>query len=309
MSARHTSALEALLVDDAFDGDVYPDEPLARHTSYRIGGPARFMVSVSSITALSNLVRVCEESGVEWTVLGKGSNVLVSDEGFDGVVIVLGRDFKGCVIDDETMTFSVGAAVSLSSVVQDAFKRGLAGLEFAVGTPGTIGGAVRMNAGSRDEWLGSRIVGVTVFSPSEGLKRYSGTDITWGYRTTSIPADEVILECELSMQSAMPSYIRGKMEAALKRRKSSQPLNLPSCGSVFKNPPDASAGALIDSLGLKGETRGGAQISEVHANFIVNLGGATAADVVALMGLALAKVKETHGIELQPEVRFLGFNG
>lgn len=308
MTARHTSALEALLVDQSFDGDIYPGEPLARHTSYRIGGPARFYVCASSLSALSQLAKTCETSGVEWLVMGKGSNLLVSDEGFDGVVVTLGSDFKTCRFDEERSSFAVGAGVPLSSVVQDAFKRGLAGLEFAVGTPGTIGGAVRMNAGSRDEWIGSRIVSVTTLSTSCGLKRYAGTDIAWGYRTCSLPADEIVLECELSVQSALPSFIRGKMEAALAKRKKSQPLNQPSCGSVFKNPEGHSAGALIEEAGLKGMRTGGAQISEKHANFIVNVDNATARDVMELIELARTKVKEAYGIELQPEVRFLGFS-
>lgn len=308
MTARHTSALEALLVDESFDGDIYPGEPLARHTSYRIGGPARFFVCASSLSALSELVRTCESSDIDWIVLGKGSNLLVSDEGFDGVAITLGRDFKACRFDEERSTFAVGAGVPLSSVVQDAFKRALAGLEFAVGTPGTIGGAVRMNAGSADEWIGSRIVSVTTLSPSSGLKRYAGSDISWGYRTSSLPADEVVLECELIVQSALPSFIRGKMEAALAKRKKSQPLNLPSCGSVFRNPRGQSAGALIDEVGLKGMRIGGAQISDRHANFIVNVDNATARDVMELIELARTKVREAYGIELQPEVRFLGFS-
>ncbi|MEG0758114.1 MAG: FAD-binding protein, partial [Raoultibacter sp.] len=236
MTAQHTSALEALLVDPAFEGDIYPNEPMTRHTSYRIGGPARFFVCVSSLSALSQLVKTCDESGVPWIAVGKGSNLLVSDEGFAGVVILLGRDFKACRFDEDRSVFVVGAGVSLSSVVQEAFKHGLAGLEFAVGTPGSVGGAIRMNAGSRDEWIGSRVVSVTTFDPVCGLKRRTGDDIEWNYRTCSLPTHEIVLECELSVQSALPSFIRGKMEAALSKRRQSQPLEHPSCGSVFKNP-------------------------------------------------------------------------
>ncbi len=161
MTARHTSPLEALLVDDAFDGDVYPSEPMARHTMYRIGGPARFYVQVASVGALKRLVTVCEESRVPWVAIGRGSNLLVADEGYPGVVITLGRDFRICRYDEDAHSFCVGAGVPLSSVVQEAFRRSLAGFEFAVGTPGTVGGALRMNAGSRDEWIGSRVVSVT----------------------------------------------------------------------------------------------------------------------------------------------------
>ena len=294
-------------MDDRFDGDVYPSEPMARHTMYRIGGPARFYVQVASVGALARLVEVCERTGVPWTVVGRGSNLLVADEGFPGVVVTLGRDFRTCRYDEDSQRFCVGAGVPLSSVVQEAFRRSLAGLEFAVGTPGTVGGAVRMNAGSRDEWIGARVASVTTFSPGAGLAHRSGDEIAWGYRTSSFQPDEVIVECELSVEPADPFFIRGKMEASLARRKKTQPLTDPSCGSVFRNPEGESAGSLVERAGLKGARLGGAQVSELHANFIVNTGDATARDVKDLIELVQAKVSETYGIELQPEVRFLGF--
>ncbi len=307
MSARHTSPLEALLVDGSFDGDVYPNEPLSRHTTYRIGGPARFFVQVNSVRALTRLIDACESTETPWIVVGRGSNLLVSDEGFGGVVVKLGRDFRTCRFDEEASRFCVGAGVALSSVVQEAFHRSLAGLEFAVGTPGTLGGALRMNAGSRDEWLGACVASVTTFSLREGLVRRPGSEVGWGYRSTSFRPDEVVLECELAVEPADPFFIRGKMEASLARRKKTQPLNEPSCGSVFRNPEGESAGALIERAGLKGACAGAAQISEVHANFIVNKGGATAHDVCSLIKLAQNKVFEAYGIELTPEVKFLGF--
>ena len=223
MTARHTSELEALLVDDAFDGDVYPNEPMSRHTMYRIGGPARFYVQVGSVGALKRLVETCERTGVPWTAVGRGSNLLVADEGYPGVVVTLGRDFRPCRFDEEKKRFCVGAGVPLSSVVQEAFRRSLAGLEFAVGTPGTVGGALRMNAGTREEWIGARVVSVTTLSPGEGLVRRAGDEVAWGYRQTSFRPDEVIVECELSVEPADPFFIRGKMEASHARRKKTQP--------------------------------------------------------------------------------------
>lgn len=307
MAARHTTTLQAVLVDDQFDGDVRTREPLARHTTYRIGGPARFFVTPFSFSALVQVVNACVSDAIDWIVLGKGSNVLVADEGFDGVVVVLGEGFKEYRFDAEAQCLIAGAGASLSAVVQEAFSRELAGLEFAVGTPGTIGGALRMNAGTKDDWLGSRVKTVTTYLPGKGLKRYAGNEIEWRYRSSSLPPDEIVLECELMVEPAKGAYIRGKMEGMLAKRRKSQPLNMPSCGSVFKNPPGASAGALIDQVGLKGRQVGGAQISPVHANFIVNMGDASAQDVRDLMALAQFKVKEAYGIELQPEVRFLGF--
>ncbi|MDO4503183.1 MAG: UDP-N-acetylmuramate dehydrogenase [Coriobacteriia bacterium] len=308
MAARHTSELQALLVDDKFDGEVLPNEPLSRHTTYHIGGPARFLVQADSIGALTKLVGACESEDVPWVIVGRGSNLLVADEGYPGVVITLGRDFRNSYFDEERCQYVAGAGVSLTAVVQDAFQRTLAGLEFAVGTPGSMGGALRMNAGTRTDWIGSAVRSVTVFSSSQGLRKLSGSQVQWGYRSTSFAPDDVILECELAVEPADPVYIRGKMEASLARRRRTQPLSMPSCGSVFKSPEGMSAGSLIEGVGLKGARVGGAQISEVHANFIVNLGGATAQDVCALMEQAKAKVYEAHGIELKPEVRFLGIS-
>ena len=176
-----------------------------------------------------------------------------------------------------------------------------------MGTPGSLGGAIFMNAGSRDEWIGSRVKSITVHSPKRGIAKLSGNDVEWGYRSTSFGEHETILECELALTETDPFFIRAKLDAGIAKRKKSQPLTLPSCGSVFKNPEGASAARMIDECGLKGLTVGGAQISEVHANFIVNLGDARASDVLELMHIAQAKVKEVYGFELKPEVRFLGF--
>ena len=307
MTPRHASSLEALLLNSAFDGDVYSNEPLARHTTYRIGGPAKYFVQVGSLGALKSIVSACEESDTSWIIMGRGSNLLVSDQGFCGVAITLGRDFRTCRYDEDEHRFYVGAGVALSTVVQEAFHRSLAGLEFAVGTPGTVGGALRMNAGSRDSWIGERVVSVTSYSCTQGFRKRVGAEIEWGYRQSSFEPDEIILECELSVTPADPFFIRGKMEANLTTRRKSQTLNFPSCGSMFKNPPNASAGALIEGLGLKGTIIGGAQISEQHANFIVNVNNATAEDVLALIRLAQTKVYEAHGIRLQTEVKFVGF--
>ena len=167
--------------------------------------------------------------------------------------------------------------------------------------------AVRMNAGTKDDWIGSRVVSVTTFAPDQGLKRYAPSDIEWAYRSTSFAPDEIIVEVELQLTPALSGNIHDKMRTLLERRKASQPLEYPSCGSVFKNPEGASAGALIDEVGLKGSMCGGAQISEKHANFIVNKNKACASDVLALIKRAQEKVKEHYGIELQPEVKFLGF--
>ena len=306
--ARHaTSAVEAVLASKRFDGDAQKNEPMARHTTYRIGGPARYFACVNDLGSLTRLVEACASDGMPFTVVGRGSNLLVADEGYDGAVIILGRDFRTMRFDEDMSSFIVGAGATLSSLVQEAFRMGKAGLEFAVGTPGTVGGALRMNAGSRDEWIGSRVLSVTALTAGGELVRYPGESIEWGYRTTSFRPDETLLECEVLVDEGDPLSIHAKMESNLSKRKASQPLDKPSCGSVFRNPEGESAGALIDRVGLKGTLVGGARISPMHANFIVNEGDARAADVRALIELIQAKVNEAYGIELKPEVRFLGF--
>lgn len=290
-----------------FRGTVRRDEPMSRHTTYRIGGPARWFATVESLEALSAVLRECGRLDVPWTVVGQGSNLLVADEGYDGCVVVLSGEFKAWSFDEAEGRFTVGAAAPLGRIVQEAYRRGVSGLEFAVGTPGTVGGAICMNAGNRTQWIGARVASVTTFAPEAGLRRLRGSDIEWGYRRSSLPAGEVVVECELACQPGQPLRIQQDMEAALARRKQRQPLGMPSCGSVFRNPEGESAGDLLERCGLKGRRVGGAQVSELHANFIVNTGGATAQDVAALMKIARDEVMRVHGIELRPEVRFLGF--
>ena len=285
-------------------GIVRRDEPLARHTTYRIGGPAALYLECDSIGDLSLALGVLSEEDVAHTVLGKGSNVLAADEGYLGAVIVLGREFKRHSLVDGRI--QSGAGVALASLVQEAFSAGLTGLEFAVGIPGALGGALCMNAGTREEWIGHIVESVTLLTPSEGLVRVRGPEIRWGYRHTDLPQRGVVVEAALKLEPGDEWRIRTTMEAALKRRKRHQPLGLPNAGSVFANPEGDSAARLIESVGLKGRRSGGAQISEVHANFIVNTGGASADDVLSLVRLARDRVREEHGIELRPEIRFLG---
>lgn len=303
----HASPVESLLLSEGFDADVHPNEPMARHTAYRIGGPARFLVNAHSLGALMQLVALCRSEGVPWAVVGRGTNLLVADEGYPGVVITLGRDFRHLRLDGASGRCVAGAGALLATVVQEAFRAGCTGLEFAVGTPGSIGGALRMNAGTRKVGIGSRVASVTVLEPSGALVRRLGSEVEWGYRRSSFAPGEAIVECELALEPGDPFAIQRTMESALARRKRTQPLGQPSCGSVFRNPEGASVGALVEQLGLKGARVGAAQISEVHGNFIVNTGGATARDVRALIDLVRAKVVKAHGIELATEVRLLGF--
>ncbi len=285
---------------------VLHDEPMSRHTSYQIGGPARYLVRADSLASLTAAADSCRELGIPWVAVGQGSNLLVSDEGFDGAVITLGDAFRACTYHEEG-TFSVGAACRLSRVVREAHAHARTGFEFAVGTPGTMGGALRMNAGTSHDYLGSRVCSVTTLRPGEGLRRYRASEIEWGYRQTSLPYDEIILECELVSSPGEAGRIRATMESARARRRKTQPLSWPSCGSVFRNPAGESAARLVENAGLKGAICGGAQISDLHANFILNRDHARATEVLALIHAAQDAVRERCGIELVPEVRFLGF--
>lgn len=285
-------------------GEVRLAEPMARHTTFRVGGPAGLFCVLETTHDLLATMRVLEQEGVAWTVVGKGSNLLVSDAGYEGAILVLGREFKKHAIDGDTLR--AGAASVLAHLVQEAFNKGLAGLEWAVGIPGTLGGALAMNAGTRDGAIGPSVENVTMWIPGQGLTLIHGRDVVWEYRRSGLAGRGIILEASLSAVQGEPVRIRAQMERNLRERKSSQPLGLPSAGSVFMNPPGDSAGRLIDSLGLKGAVVGGARISNVHANFIVNEGGAKAADIVALIALARTTVKEAYGVDLRPEIRFLG---
>lgn len=277
---------------------------MARHTTFRIGGPAALHVTCDTLSQLSAALETFEREHVVWTVVGKGSNLLVSDAGYPGAVILLGRDFRKHSADGERIR--AGAGVILASLVQDVFKLGLTGLEFAVGIPGTFGGALAMNAGTREKWIGGIVESVTLFEPGSGLRSVRGSEVEWGYRKSGLSGRGVIVEATLHTQVGDVVDIRRNMEASLRRRKRTQPLSIPNAGSIFVNPQGDSAGRLIETAGLKGAKVGGAQVSELHANFIVNAGGATAADVLELVRRIRDEVREVHGVELKPEIRFLG---
>ncbi|NLH91473.1 MAG: UDP-N-acetylmuramate dehydrogenase [Atopobium sp.] len=288
------------------DAEVIREERLSRHTTYRIGGPADLYVKPRSYPALVRTLSVLADEKVPWVVLGKGSNVLVSDAGYGGCVITLGEEFsKVSRADDGCIT--AGAGAQLNALVSMTLSAELSGMEFLVGIPGTVGGAVSMDAGTRHTWIGSLVRDVVTLVPGEGMRRRRGEQIEWGYRSCSLPTSEIILEVSFVLTHKEKSAIAAEMDAYLSKRRFRQPMGLPSCGSVFRNPPDASAAKLIEACGLKGVTVGGAQISEMHANFIVNRDNARASDVIELMRRMHDGVLAHSGIELRPEVKLLGF--
>lgn len=287
--------------------ELASDAPLASCTSYRIGGPADLLVTAHSYAALTGCLQVLAREEIPWVVLGRGSNVLVADAGYRGCVVRLGKEFSRMETDGTTIC--AGAAVLLPKLVNETLSRGLSGLECCAGIPGTVGGAVSMDAGSRHEWIGRAIRDVVTLRPGEGMRRYLVHEIEWGYRRSSLPPDEIILEATFALEQSTKQAVADEMGRRMARRKATQPIGQPCCGSVFKNPGDRSVGALIDSCGLKGLRVGGAAVSERHANFVVNTGGATAADVVTIMGRIHDEVAGRYGIDLVPEVKLLGFEG
>lgn len=291
-------------LSEALTGEVRVAEPMSRHTTFRIGGPADVFVAAETLADLGHASEILAEEEIPYAVVGKGSNLLVADAGYRGAILLLGREFRRHEIEGEHL--KAGAGVVLAVLLQEAFRKGLAGMAFAVGIPGTLGGALAMNVGARGEWIGSVVESVTLFVPGRGLERVRGGEIAWGYRTSGLARRGIIVEGVLKAAPGDPESIRRDMERNFRARKESQPLSLPSAGSVFKNPEGDSAGRLIEAAGLKGVKLGGARISRQHANFIVNEGGATATDVVGLIRKAQMTVRDLNGTELRPEIRFLG---
>ena len=278
---------------------------LSQCTSYRIGGPADLLVTADTYNGLSAVLRVLSGEGVPWVILGKGSNILASDAGYRGCVIRLGREFSHMDVDGSLVT--AGAALQLTRLVNATISHELSGLECCAGIPGTVGGAISMDAGTRHEWIGRVVRDVVTLRPGQGMVRHLGNEIEWGYRWCSIPNDEIILEATFALTPSTKKAVADEMNRRLARRRATQPTGRPSCGSVFRNPGDKSVGALLDSCGLKGTRVGGAHVSDRHANFILNDGNATAMDVVVLMNTMHDAVKERYGVDLTPEVKFLGF--
>lgn len=295
-----------LSLSGALDATIKQNEPLSHHTSYRIGGNAALFAAVHSHTALVRVLEVLAQERVDWVLLGKGSNVLVSDAGYNGCVIVLDKELGSISVNEDGL-LTAGAGALMARVCNEAMKAGLSGLEMCAGIPGTVGGALSMNAGTRHEWIGKVVKDCVVYKPDVGLVRYNASEVEWGYRYTTFASDEIILESTFSLVLSNRPKVALGMDTLLQRRRNTQPIGKLCCGSVFKSPGNQSAGALIDQCGLKGVSVGDAQISEIHANFIVNNGHATAQDVISLMKKAHDAVKEKFDINLQPEVKLLGF--
>ncbi len=287
------------------------DCPLREYTSFAIGGPAAALVTVQDLVELQGVLFFLGEQAIPWRIIGRGTNLLVSDAGFDGVVILLGKGLgaisRGDAKDNERVVIQAGAACSLARLLVWCGDQGLSGLEFAAGIPGTIGGAVIMNAGAWGRELAEVLVSVTFVTASGEIRTLPRADLDFGYRIWHDHAEEerVVIGVALQCVLANKAEIRSLCRSYRARRQEKQPKDTPNAGSFFKNPEGDAAGRLIEASGLKGFRVGGAMVSPVHANFLVNSGGATAANVFELMEHVRVKVKEDSGIVLEPEVHFL----
>lgn len=299
-------SFEKSLQDIVGSQNVRPDEPLVEHTTFRIGGPAQWLVTPRSEDEVAGVVSTCEAAGIPWRVLGLGSNVLAPDEGLDGVTLLLADNFAAVEVLPGGLVRAAAGATN-AEVAAAARDAGLADYEFASGIPGTIGGAAIMNAGAYEGQFSDVAVEVRCLVPSEGSWRVvniPAVEAAWGYRTSRMMREGwVVLGAMLQLRPDSPAAIAARMEDLRERRESKQPLEMPSAGSTFKRPQGHFAGALIQEAGCQGLRVGGAQVSTKHAGFVVNVGDATAADVLALIAEVQRRVHETTGVQLEPEVR------
>lgn len=300
--------LQQQALRQAFGARVRFDEPLSRHVSFRIGGPADVWVEVGDAMEIRRVRAFAAAAGLPLLVLGGGTNVLVSDRGVRGVVLHLGRPLASLQwrSNGRGQYARAGAALPLKRLVTESIARDLAGLEFAEGIPGTVGGGLLMNAGA----FGGEIANVVEFMEGVDVagevQRLPRDELHFGYRRFDLPPGFIVTHLEFLLSPGPDAAIRAKRADAKRRREAHQPVGYPNAGSIFKNPPGHFAGHLIQEAGMKGLRRGGAMVSHQHANFIVNVDGATAADVHWLMMEAARRVWETHGVRLEPEIRLLG---
>lgn len=293
-------------LEETLKGPVLWGEPMSRHTSYGIGGPALAFLHPADEHDLRSILLTARRENIPVYFIGSGSNLLVSDTGYDGFVIGLLKHFKTMTIDGTRVFAQTGTMTG--HFVKECLGNNLTGVESLIGVPGTLGGAIRMNAGAYGSEISNSLVTVNTMTLSGEKKRYLRGDIEFGYRYSSLPPDEVILDATFEMRKGKPGDIRSLREKASQSRKATQPLRFRSAGSVFKNPPEGKpAGYLIDKAGLKGTRRGDAEISPKHANFFLNHGDSSAEDIAWLIRLARKTVEKKFGVRLELEIQTLGF--
>ena len=295
--------LENQLKNIVKKGLVAVDEPMSAHTTFRIGGPADYYVE-PTFEEVKELLLFLKKENIPYTLIGNGSNLLVSDEGIEGVVVSFGKEMSEVSCEKEVVRAKAG--ILLSRLASFAASKSLSGLEFASGIPGTLGGAITMNAGAYGGEMKDVVQSVTVLSGDE-MKEYSGEEMDFSYRHSRVlDEDLIVLEVTMKLQSGREEEILSSMKELNKKRVEKQPLNFPSAGSTFKRPEGYFAAKLIEDAGLKGYTVGGAKVSEKHSGFVINFDHATAKDVCTLMQDVQRIVKEKFDVSLEPEVRMIG---
>jgi len=278
---------------------------MSSYSTFRAGGKAEAICFINDLSMLTQVISFLDSEAIPWMTVGKGSNLLVTDKGISGAVIIL----KGAlaeVHEESNHMVTAGGGLSTIKLLKYCVQHGLAGMEFMSGIPGTIGGAVIMNAGACGEEIGDRLQKVAIMTPEGKTEEIDRSQISFEYRNTSIPKNTIVYSVSLCLEKDRRELIKKRVESNLNKRKVSQPLDMPSCGSVFKNPPGKFAGKLIEESGLKGMRIGGAMISSKHANFIVNAGNAKALDIIELIDIARKKVKEDSGVDLETEIKVVG---
>jgi UDP-N-acetylmuramate dehydrogenase len=312
VSLTRSRALQSLLDDDdraaltAIVGDrARFNEPLAPSTSWRIGGPADALVTAETEEELVALMRFCLRRKLPWFVIGSGSNVLVGDGGMRGIVLRLAGAFAAVTVQptSDKICVEAGASAAMATVTAKAASAGAAGIGSLSGIPGTVGGSLRMNAGT-DKEIGDFVAGVWVQSPSRPIPHRVA--LQYFYRRSTLARDAVVSRVSLAFPKADPGAVRDEMHGRLVRRKRTQPIALPNAGSCFRNPPGDKAARLIEAAGAKGWREGGAEVSPLHANFINNVGGASAKDVATLLARVRSAVSDRFGVDLQLEVHLVG---
>ena len=301
--------LQRCLNEHDFRGTIETDVPLAPLTYHKVGGNAAILIEAGNTEDLITLKMNLDEAGLGWKLVGGGANLLVSDDGFDGIILKLYGSFTEVKVDAENISIWCGSAVPLSTLVREGCVIGMKGIERLAGIPGSVGGAIYMNAGTYREYMGGLTESVDILTEENTVKTLANNDCEFSYRTSRFQkTGEIILGCSVKSEKAYPEKVKAEIEKRLARRKETQPVEIPSCGCVFRNPEDEiSAGFLIQEAGLKGVIKGGAMISGKHANFIVNTGNATASDILYLTALARKKVRELFGVTLRTEVELVGF--
>lgn len=302
-----TASIEiaARILQERAHGAITRGGPIGPLTSYRLGGPAGVLLEAASVADLEALSAAVAASAAPVLIVGRGSNMLVSDDGFPGIAVRLGGGFRWARVEDTHVL--AGAAMPLPSLATLAMHDSLRGIEFAVAIPASLGGAVRMNAGAHGHEIGDVVESVDVFSLAAGHERtIKSADAGFVYRDSALPPDSIVTRATLALAPGDPEAIVEAMNEAKEWRRTTQPLNMPNGGSVFKNPPGDYAARVVETVCGKGMAQGGARISEVHANFIVASPGATARDVYRLMRRIQRMVREQTGIELQPELKLIG---